>query len=125
MLGNSDAIATLAVKDLDVARTFYENVLGFELTASQEPGTASYRSGRTTIFVYPSQYAGTNQASSVTWIVGDKLASIVSSLRSKGATFERCELPDTTREGDVHVTGHLRLAWLKDPDGNILALVGS
>lgn len=27
-------------------------------------------------------------------------------------------------DGDVHVAGPLRLAWFKDPDGNILHLVG-
>jgi len=38
-------------------------------------------------------------------------------------TFERYDLPGTTREGDVHVTGELKVAWFKDPDGNIHSLV--
>jgi len=27
------------------------------------------------------------------------------------------------REGDVHVFGYLKVAWFKDPDGNILSVV--
>jgi hypothetical protein len=29
-------------------------------------------------------------------------------------------MPGMTREGDVHVGGHMKIAWFKDPDGNIL-----
>jgi hypothetical protein len=48
----------------------------------------------------------------------------VHGLRDKGVTFERYDdLPDTTRDGDVHVTGELRSVWFKDPDGNILNVV--
>jgi hypothetical protein len=25
-----------------------------------------------------------------------------------------------TREGDIHVAGDMKVAWFKDPDGNIL-----
>jgi hypothetical protein len=32
-------------------------------------------------------------------------------------------LPETTREGDVHVMGEFKAVWFKDPDGNILNLV--
>jgi hypothetical protein len=27
-----------------------------------------------------------------------------------------------SREGDIHRAGDMRIAWFKDPDGNILAL---
>jgi hypothetical protein len=32
-------------------------------------------------------------------------------------------MPDMTREGDVHVAGNMKVAWFKDPDGNILNIV--
>ena len=52
------------------------------------------------------------------------LDAIVRDLRkAKGVTFEHYDLPDTRREGDVHVSGETRVAWFKDPDGNILSLV--
>ena len=125
MLGDKDAIATVAVRDLDVAKKFYEGKVGLKPTRDQQPGSAAYQAGRSMLFVYPSQYAGTNQATAVTWLVGDDLDDIVRTLKAKGVAFEHYDnLPDTKREGDVHIGGGLRLAWFKDPDGNIHGLAG-
>ena len=122
MLGRSEAIATIAVKDLDAARKFYSDTLGLSLTEDQEPGTLSYQTGGAKLFVYPSQFAGTNEATALTWIVND-VEAMVAGLRSKGITFEHYpDLPDTKLAGDVHVSGDKKLAWFKDPDGNIHAL---
>jgi catechol 2,3-dioxygenase-like lactoylglutathione lyase family enzyme len=121
MLGDKDAIATIAVKDIDVARKFYEGSLGLRPSAHQEPGTLSYQTAKATIFVYPSQYAGTNEATAITWIVDD-VEAMVKALREKGVTFEHYDLPDTKVVGDIHVAGGQKLAWFKDPDGNIHAL---
>lgn len=78
--------------------------------------------GSASLMVYESQYAGTNQATAVTWVVGDELEDIVQALKAKGVTFEHYDLPETTRKGDVHVSGKTKVAWFKDPDGNILAI---
>ena len=122
MLGGKDAAATLAVSDLQRARDFYENTLG--LTPVQEPpGGILYKSGNSVVLVYPSEYAGTNQATAASWGVGDGFDAIVQDLESKGVTFEHYDLPDTAHEGDVHVMGEFKAVWLKDPDGNILNLI--
>jgi catechol 2,3-dioxygenase-like lactoylglutathione lyase family enzyme len=123
MLGGKDAAATLAVSDLQRARGFYENTLGLEPLV-EVPESVLYRSGNAVVLVYPSEYAGTNQATAATWAVGDDFEAIVQELTTKGVTFEHYDdLPGTTREGDVHVVGDLRGVWFKDPDGNILSLV--
>ena len=123
MLGGKDAAATLAVSDLQRARDFYENSLG--LTPVQEqPGAILYKSGNSVVLVYPSEYAGTNQATAASWAVGDDFDAIVQDLKAKGVTFEHYDdLPDTTREGDVHMMGEFKGVWFKDPDGNILNLI--
>lgn len=123
MLGDKDATATLGVKNIEVAKRFYEDSLGLKQIHAEEPEALTYKSGNTTIFVYESQYAGTNKATAVTWDAGKDIESVVNALKAKGVTFEKYDLPETTRQGDVHVTGKLRLAWFKDPDGNIHALV--
>ena len=126
MLGDKDAAATLAVKDIDTARNFYENTLGLTQieNGSPDPTAALYRSGSSAILVYESRYAGTNQATAASWAVGDEFDAIVQGLQGKGVSFERYDdLPGTTRDGDVHVMGDLRAVWFKDPDGNILNLV--
>ena len=122
MLKDRAVAATLAVTDLDRARGFYEQTLGLE-PAEENPGAVTYRAGTSFLLVYPSEYAGTNQATGATWGIGDDFDAVVQDLRQKGVTFEHYDLPDTTREGDIHVMGGMRAVWLKDPDGNILSLV--
>jgi catechol 2,3-dioxygenase-like lactoylglutathione lyase family enzyme len=123
MLGEKPAAATLAVKDPQRAREFYENTLGLSVVEEQ-PGGTLYRSGNSVVLVYPSEYAGTNRATAASWAVGDDFDAIVEDLRSKDVPFEHYDdLPDTTREGDVHVMGELKAVWIKDPDGNILNLI--
>ena len=122
MLGDRDAAATLAVSDLQRARDFYENTLGLE-TLREIPGAILYKSGSSVVLVYPSEYAGTNQATAASWAVGDEFDAIVQELQAKGVAFEHYDdLPETTREGDVHMMGDFKAVWFKDPDGNILSL---
>ena len=124
MLGSSNATATVAVKDLDAARKFYEDTLGLKRVHAEESEAITYEAGSSTLLVYRSQFAGTNEATAVTWLLDDGLEDLVEALRAKGVRFERYDLPGTRREGDIHVAGDTRVAWFKDPDGNIHALVG-
>jgi catechol 2,3-dioxygenase-like lactoylglutathione lyase family enzyme len=122
LLAGKDAAATLAVSDLQRARDFYENTLGLE-AVQEPPGAILYRSGNSVVLVYPSEYAGTNKATAASWAVGDDFDSIVQALKDNGVTFEHYDLPETTREGDVHLMGDFKAVWFKDPDGNILNLI--
>ena len=119
MLTDKDAMATIAVKDMAAARKFYEGTLHLERSGG-EGGVATYRSGKSTVLVYQSAYAGTNKATSATWSVGEELETIVRSLKDAGVTFEHYDLPGARREGDIHIFGDFKAAWFKDPDGNIL-----
>jgi catechol 2,3-dioxygenase-like lactoylglutathione lyase family enzyme len=123
MLASKDAVANLAVKNRETARKFYESTLGLEQVGAEGQELLVFRSGRTTINVYRSKYAGTNKATAVTWVVGDEVEGVVRALKAKGVVFEHYDMPDMTREGDVHVAGDMKVAWFKDPDGNILNLV--
>jgi catechol 2,3-dioxygenase-like lactoylglutathione lyase family enzyme len=124
MLADSAAIATVAVKDVKRARDFYEGKLGLKLTEARD-GVSTYSSGGADLFVYESQYAGTNEATSATWATTD-VDEAVRELKSKGVVFEHYDnLPDVTRNGDVYENGEMKVAWFKDPDGNILSIVSS
>jgi catechol 2,3-dioxygenase-like lactoylglutathione lyase family enzyme len=123
MLKNNDAVATVAVRNLNSARTFYEDTLGLKPLEGEEPGVVTYNAGRSTLFIYESEFAGTNKATAVTWVVGDNIANVVEDLKAKGVTFERYDFPGAKMEDDVHVTGAIKAAWFKDPDGNIHAIV--
>lgn len=125
MLNDQDAIATVAVKDLPKARRFYEETLGLK-TEQESPNAVVYKTGRATLVVYPSSFAGTNQATSVTWGVGDDFDAILHDLQAKGVPFEHYDnLPGLTRDGDVHHAEGLKLAWFKDPDGNLHHLIST
>jgi catechol 2,3-dioxygenase-like lactoylglutathione lyase family enzyme len=124
MLGDNDATATIAVKDIEAARKFYESVVGLTPIPASEPGVLPFKTGNTSILVYQSQFAGTNRATAATWMVDGDLEAVVEALKAKGVKFEHYDFPGMERLGDLHVTGKSRAAWFKDPDGNILALVG-
>jgi catechol 2,3-dioxygenase-like lactoylglutathione lyase family enzyme len=123
MLGSSNAAATLAVRDIAIARRFYEGTLGLKQVDAEGEDFIAYRSGDSVLNVYRSQYAGTNQATAVTWVVGDRMDDEVRTLKDKGVSFEHYDMPGMTREGDVYRCGDMRVAWFKDPDGNILNIV--
>jgi catechol 2,3-dioxygenase-like lactoylglutathione lyase family enzyme len=123
MLGDSEAIATIAVKDLTVARKFYEEVLGLKIARTTGSEALTFKTGRSELIVYRSQYAGSNKATAVNWRVGQEIESIVSALAAKGVAFEHYDMPGLTLKGDVHAFGEFKTAWFKDPDGNIISLM--
>ena len=123
MLGNKDAAANIAVKNLETAKKFYEDILGLNKVGAEGQELIVFKSGNSTINVYKSQYAGTNKATAVTWVVGTEMEGVVQQLKAKGVAFEHYDMPDMTREGDIHVAGTMKVAWFNDPDGNILNIV--
>lgn len=122
MLGNHEAVATVAVRDLKAAGRFYGETLGLTPIHTQGEEVITYQVGSSQLIVYRSQYAGTNRATAVTWDVGAELDEIIRALKGKGVAFEHYDMPDAHLDGDVHVFGSLRVAWFRDPDGNIHSL---
>ena len=123
MLGDKDAVANIAVKNLEIAKKFYEETLGLTQIGAEGQEVIVFQSGSSTIYVYKSHYAGTNQATALTWVVGKDIEGVVRELKAKGVTFEHYNMPDVTREDDIHVAGNMKVAWFKDPDGNILNII--
>ena len=80
-----------------------------------------YRAGSSGVFVYPSEFAGTNKATAATLVVADTVAA-VEELRGKGVTFEEYDMPGLKTENGVAELGGVKGAWFKDSEGNILAL---
>ena len=120
LMSNAEAAATVAVKDMKTAAQFYEQVVGLKKVGSEGDEVALYRVGHGELLVYHSQFAGTNQATAVTWTVPD-VDQMTRELAARGVHFEHYEGLGRL-EGDVHVQDGRRVAWFKDPDGNIHAL---
>ena len=121
MLGDHNPIPTLAVKDVQKARDFYEGVLG--LSPSEEPPEGVvYRAGNSMFLVYPSAYAGTNKATAMSFQVpADKFDEEVAALRERDITFQTFDAEGVTWDDGVATAGDaFRGVWFEDPDGNIL-----
>ena len=117
MLKDKDSAAIVAVTDVAKARQFYEQTLGLQLIRGDED-VLEFATGKTSLVVYVSDFAGTNKANAVVWGVGEEIEQIVAELAAKGVTFEHYEGMDL--RGDIHHAGDFRMVWFKDPDGNIL-----
>lgn len=123
MLADKEAVAMIAVKDIKAAARFYEGTLGLIKLSTEGDEVITYRSGSSKINVYHSEYAGTNKATCVMWDVGDQIEAIAGKLKLQGVPFEHYDMPGLTLKGDVHVGNDMKVAWFRDPDGNILSIV--
>jgi catechol 2,3-dioxygenase-like lactoylglutathione lyase family enzyme len=113
----------LAVSDLDRAKRFYEHQLGLVPGEEEQEGVRYPCAHGTGIFVYLSpQNAGKSAATIAGWFVDD-LDQTMGELASRGVSFEQYDQPGIkTDERGVFNAGRFRAAWIKDPDGNTMAL---
>ena len=126
MLQNAPMYAYLPAKDVARARKFYETKVGLKPGEEIEGGVAYPFGDHTAAFLYPAgENAGTSKASQAFWKVKD-VEREVAELRSRGVTFETYE-PDEigglTMKDGIASGGGMKVAWFKDTEGNILALV--
>lgn len=120
MLKDKSSTAIVAVSDIGRAKAFYRDTLGLPVLEHDMEDVVVFRTGDTSLVVYRSDFAGTNKANAVVWSVGDEIESIAATLGGKGVSFERYDDPGMELKGDIYVAGPMKMAWFKDPDGNIL-----
>ncbi len=122
-LRNCRVQALLAVSDLDRARRFYQDQLGLAPGEEEEEAVRYPCADGTEIGVYLSpENAGRSPATLAGWFVDD-LDHNMAELASRGVVFEQYDQPGLkTDEHGVFDAGRFRAAWIKDPDGNTLAL---
>ena len=94
MLRNHDLWLTLPASDLERAKAFYRDVLGFEPVRETE-AWLTFRSGASIFQLYPTSSAGTAQHTLAGWVVDD-LEGAVSELRRRGVVFEEYDFPACT-----------------------------
>src|SRR6266511_4155674 len=107
MLADARIGANVPVSNLEEAVSFYGKKLGLSLfqRGEGEPYARFAGAGETKLGVYD-------------------VRSVVDVLKAKGVTFEEYDMPGMKTEDGVAAMGDTRAAWLKDPDGNILEIVG-
>ena len=122
----------IAVTDMERATEFYEVKLGLPAVRTGADGSKVYATGGDgSLVVYPSPAtAGRSPATLAAWYVDD-VDQTVDELSSNGVTFEQFEgvLESgfefaTNDKGISPRAGGGRIAWFKDPDGNLFAIEG-
>jgi catechol 2,3-dioxygenase-like lactoylglutathione lyase family enzyme len=122
MLANARVAATVAAADMDRAKAWYRDTLGLEPAMEEEGQGALYRLGDTMLLLYPSEYAGTNQATSAGFWVDD-FDDTVGALRDRGVEFLEFDFGEAkTENGVLSMPDGQKGAWFKDSEGNILAV---
>lgn len=115
--------ATLPASDMDRALQFYSDRLGLSpVERTEQGGSAMYEVGDTVLVLYPSQFAGTNQATAAGFMVAD-IEAAVAGLRGKGVVFDDLEYGDlATVDGVMTMPDGTKAAWFKDSEGNSLGV---
>ena len=123
MLSKARAAAALPASDLDRAKKFYGEVLGLSVREENPDGIEYECGGGTSVFVYPSSYAGTNQATAVGFEVDD-IQATKKDLEGRGVTFEDYDFPGLkTENGIATMPDGSQGGWFKDSEGNILSVM--
>ena len=122
-MGLSDAMVEPAVpvSDMAKAREFYEGKLGLSGGREIGDGGITYPCGAgRAIHIYPSpDNAGKSGGTIAAWEV-DNLESTVDELIANGVSFEQVHSDRIkTNEKGIAALGDDRVAWFKDPDGNV------
>ncbi len=122
MLGSNKVVATIPAVDIKRAEEFYTRVLGLSLAENPQEGVLILEAGAGTQIMIYEREATKAEHTAATFEVKD-LERVVDDLAAKGVQFEQYDFDDfKTDERGIAKMGSVRMAWLKDPEGNLLGL---
>ena len=123
MLGSMDIIAFVPTRNRDKARPFYEKTLGLRFVSDDQFALVFEANGVVVRVVDVSSVAGFEPApfTILGWNVGD-IGKIVRGLGKKGVEFERYTGMQQDPLGVWSSPSGAKVAWFKDPDGNVLSV---
>lgn len=122
MLGAADLVAFVPSTDLAVSRSFYEGVLGLKMLEETPIALVADANG-TILRITAVPDLAPHPFTVVGWQVPDVEAA-VRELGARGVVFQRFEGMDQDELGIWQTPGPARIAWFKDPDGNLLSVGG-
>jgi catechol 2,3-dioxygenase-like lactoylglutathione lyase family enzyme len=123
MLGSMNVIAFIPSSAPARARPFYENLLGLRFVSADD--FAHVFEGNN-VMIRVADVSGVKGHAPapftiLAWQVGD-IASTVTELRGKGVKFERYDGMAQDALGIWSSPSGAKVAWFKDPDGNVLSV---
>ena len=126
MLGAAKLAAFVPTTDGGRAKAFYVDVLGLRFVSDDQFALVVDANG-ITVRVSKVREFTPQQFTVLGWEVSD-IEKTVTDLSAKGVTFEKFGLPGQDELGIWtapvvdNATGGARVAWFKDPDGNVLSV---
>jgi predicted enzyme related to lactoylglutathione lyase len=120
MLANAILKAFVPTIKPDEARVFYGNVLGFK-ALSEDDYALEFDAGGTPLRVIIVPELQPHAFTILGWNVTD-IAATIRQLNTKGVYCEKYDFMDQDELGIWNSPGVSKVAWFKDPDGNVLSL---
>lgn len=120
MLGEAPVGMNIPVKNAQESKRFYEDVLAATPISVNETDIV-YQTGNTFFAIYETQQVGKAGHTLGTFVVDD-LDATIEGLRDRGVAFEDYDMPGLKTVDSIAQLGENRIAWFKDPDGNILSV---
>jgi catechol 2,3-dioxygenase-like lactoylglutathione lyase family enzyme len=113
-------ILFLATSNPQRSREFYERTLGLTFVAD-EPYALVFHVGGSMLRIAKVEHVHVAPYTVLGWAVTD-IRETVRRLREAGVTFERYEFMKQDADGVWQSPGGARIAWFRDPEGQVLSL---
>jgi catechol 2,3-dioxygenase-like lactoylglutathione lyase family enzyme len=120
MLASSKMIGFVPTKDSTKARTFYEAKLGFQFV-SDDMFALVVRAGETMIRIAKAKDFIPAPYTVLGWEVSN-IEDVVAWLTNRGVAFEKYPFIQDGERGIWTAPTGDKVAWFKDPDGNVLSV---
>jgi catechol 2,3-dioxygenase-like lactoylglutathione lyase family enzyme len=120
MLASGKMAGFVPTKDYDKARAFYEGKLGFDFVSLDQFALVVSVGGHKIRIAKIPNFTPL-QGTILGWEVQD-IQSVATWLRDRGITLEKYPFAQDRELGIWTAPGGDKVAWFKDPDGNILSI---
>lgn len=120
MFSSAKIVAFLQVTDRSAAKTFFVDVLGLRFL-SEDPFALVVESNGTRVRIGETREFIPARGTVLGWQVSD-IEEVISDLLARGVQFEKYGFPDQDERGIWTTPGGDKVAWFKDPTGNVLSV---
>ena len=120
-LGQYNIIGFATIVDVDRARAFYRDTLGLRLINEEPPFALVFDANGIMLRLAMGKELPPAHGTVLGWQVPD-IAAAVKDLSQAGIAFERYDFLKQDDAGIWTSPTGAKVAWFKDPDGNILSL---
>jgi catechol 2,3-dioxygenase-like lactoylglutathione lyase family enzyme len=120
-LKHCDIIAFVPVVDVARAKHFYGGSLGLQLLSEEPPFALVFNANGIMLRLVMAKEIPPRFGTALGWRVAD-IASMVAELSAAGVTFERYPGMPQDQLGIWTAPTGAKVAWFKDPDGNLLSI---